>query len=158
MKTKLFFFDNMYESANCTFRGLIAFISILVLYKILNYLDKKMFKIDYKIVFTALILCCCLGIIVPDNKNAAIAVGGLTFFLFFSLIFMYNNTSKNYINAIKFICAGIIIGCISNYLIWIIYWKTNLRIKGSNFKYILWHLNNVLLFYFLLKYYLLLQS
>ena len=153
MKADLIFFDNMYESANGTLRGLIGFISILILYKIFNTIDINLFKIDYKIVVTALILCCCLGVVKPPNKNTAIVLGGLIFFVFFSLIFIYSNIDKTYINSFVFILAGIIIGSISNYIIWVLYWNTSIRIKGSKFKYMSWHICNLLVFIYVSRYY-----
>tara|TARA_B100000575_G_C23140764_1_gene663763 strand:+ start:4100 stop:4582 length:483 start_codon:yes stop_codon:yes gene_type:complete len=152
MKAGLIFFDNKYESANGTFRGLIGFTSILILYKCLNAIDTDLFKIDYRIVFTALLLCCCLGVIIPENEKSSIILGGLVFFVFFSLISIYN-TFSNTIDYLKFITAGIIIGCITNYIIWKLYWTTQLRINGTPSKYVLWNIINIAVLIFVLKYY-----
>ena len=129
MKSNIIFFDNSYESANGTLRGLIGFFSILILYSFLNYFNNKIFINDYKIVITALLLCCCLGVLELKNIKSAIILGGLISFVIFTLIFIYNDISKTITNGLQFILSGILIGIITNLIIWNVYWKNGFRIK-----------------------------
>ena len=159
MKANLIFFDNYYESANGTLRCLIGFISILTLYSILHKIHKKLFILDYKIVISALLFASCLGVIKPQSSKGALVLGGLVGFVLFTIIGINTpvintpgiNTPS--INTIYYILSGILIGLITNFIIWKIYWTTNMRIKGSNTLYICWHLFNLVLFIAALKYY-----
>ena len=146
MRTTIVFFDNSYESANGTFRGLIGFLSILILYKLFNLYNSKLFKNDYKIVITALLLCSCLGVIELNNLMSTILLGGLVSFVIFSLIFIYNDTNKTISNGLQFILSGILIGIITNIIVWKLYWNTDIRIKGSNNHYLYWQILNCIIF------------
>ena len=86
------------------------------------------------------------------GAGKSIILGGLVFFVFFSLISIYN-TFSNTIDYLKFITAGIIIGCITNFIIWKLYWTTQLRINGTPSKYVLWNIINIAVLIFVLKYY-----
>ena len=143
MKSNIIFFDNSYESANGTFRGLIGFISILFLYKLFNRINPNLFKNDYKIVITALLLCSCLGVFELKNIKSAIVLGALVSFVIFSLIFIYSDINKTITNGLQFILSGILIGIITNLIIWNVYWNTDIRIKGKN---LYWQILNVIIF------------
>mgnify|MGYP000860367300 CR=1 FL=1 len=146
MKSRIIFFDNSYESANGTFRGLIGFFSILILYSLLHYSNTTLFKNDYKIVITALLLCSCLGVIQFENSRAAAVLGALVSFVIFSLIFVYSDIHKTIQNGLQFILAGILIGIITNLMIWKVYWETGIRIKGNNQTYLYWQILNCIIF------------
>ena len=147
MKAELIFFDNIYESANGTLRGLIGFISILILYYLLHNLNNKLFYFNYKIVITSLLISCCLGVIKPINIKTSLLSGALLGFVIFTLIGIYDsaiNTSN--MNLIIYILTGIIITSLVNLIVWKLYWTNNIRIRGSKTYYILWHLTNIILF------------
>lgn len=143
MKSNIIFFDNSYESANGTLRGLIGFFSILILYSFLNYFNNKIFINDYKIVITALLLCCCLGVLELKNIKSAVILGGLISFVLFTLIFIYNDISKTITNGLQFILSGILIGIITNLIIWNVYWKNGFRIKDY---FMYWQILNIIIF------------
>ena len=153
MKAELIFFDTIYESANGTLRGLIGYISILILYYLLHNLNNKLFYFNYKIVIASLLISCCLGVIKPINIKTSLLSGALLGFVIFTLIGIYDsaiNTSN--MNLIIYILTGIIITSLVNLIVWKLYWTNNIRIRGSKTYYILWHLTNIILFTLFLCY------
>lgn len=149
MKANIIFFDTISESANGTLRGLIAFITVLLSYFFLHKIDKDLFYLDDKTVVMAIIMASMLGVIEPSDIKSVLLLGTLTGIVIFTLIYNYNSVNKTYQNTFLYLLAGSLIGLISNFIVWKLYWTTNLRIKGSTLFYLAWQLANFLFFIYL---------
>ena len=152
MRATLVFYDTRLESSNGSLRSIIGYLSILTLYYILHQLDKKLFTMDNKILITAVLFTACLGVLEPKSINGASVLGGLVGLVLFTIIAVHNPTiNRSNINMLYYILSGIVIGIITNVMIWKLYWSTNMRITKPNLLYI--HLVLVGIFLVSLKYY-----
>ena len=100
MKTELIFFDNYENSMQGTYRGLIAFISLIVLdfiyfnfTKDLYYLGNNISKTDvniYSALLSWLLLASAISVQLPKNFNESILYGALVGLVVYGIFNLVN--------------------------------------------------------------------
>lgn len=132
MKTELIFFDKFENSVKGTQRGLIAFISLIVLdfiwfslMKSKYYTTKKPVNI-FSALLVYLILCSALGVQLPKNYGEALVYSLLVGFVVYGV---FNLTNYSILNEWKLdlviydILWGMFNCAVAGSLIYLIYWK-----------------------------------
>jgi uncharacterized membrane protein len=132
MKTELIFFDKFENSIQGTQRGLIAFISLIILdfiwfslMKSKYYTTKKPINI-FSALLVYLILCSALGVQLPKNYSQALVYSLLIGFVIYGV---FNLTNYSILNEWKLdiviydILWGMFNCAVAGSLIYLIYWK-----------------------------------
>lgn len=132
MKTELIFFDSFENGLDGTKRGLVAFISLIILDLLWFNFTKKYYPITkssiniYSAIFVWLLLCSALAVQVPKSFNEAIVYGFLVGLVIYGV---YNFTNYSILKdwslklSILDTVWGIINCVIATSLIYIIFWK-----------------------------------
>lgn len=133
MKTELIFFDTYENGLKGTKRGLIAFISLIILDLIWFSLMKKYYPVTrsniniYSAIFVWLLLCSAIAVQIPKNISEAIVYGLLVGLVVYGI---YNFTNLAILKEwnIKIAIIDTIWGTINcgiaALLIYLIYWKS----------------------------------
>lgn len=133
MKTELIFFDGFDNGLEGTKRGLIAFISLIILDFIWFNLSKNMYKNIknknlniYSVLIVYLLLCSAIAVQIPKSLIEAATYGALIGLVTYG-VFNFTNYAifKNWTFNIVIIDTiwGIINCMIASILIYLIYWK-----------------------------------
>jgi uncharacterized membrane protein len=135
MKTELIFFDKFENSIKGTQRGLIAYISLIVLdyiwfslMKSKYYYNKKPINI-FSVLIVYTIICSALGVQLPKNYGEALVYSLLVGFVVYSV---FNLTNYSILNEWKLdiviydILWGMFNCAVAGSLIYLIYWKNKI--------------------------------
>lgn len=136
MRTELIFFDNFNNGIKGTKRGIIAFISLIIIHflwylvmKNKYYISKKPINI-YSMIFVWLLICSALAVQIPKNYKESFFYSFLIGLVIFG-VFNFTNYSIlsewNLNISIIDTIFGIISCIIAGSLIYLIYWKNYIQ-------------------------------
>lgn len=135
MKTELIFFDTFENGLEGTKRGLIAFISLIILDFIWFKLSKNLYKKTslvsdnlniYSALIVYLLLCSAIAVQLPKSLTEAVVYGALVGFVIYGVFnFTLNSINKQWNLSISIMDTawGTFNCAIAALIIYLIYWK-----------------------------------